>query len=366
MGLPHVTQVGTIPPPIGGVSVHVLRLMSVLRENQVDVSLLDLHWFPGKKYPAGIQLEARGRGLGSLLRYWWKVLWSRDLLHYHASSWQSFVVANSVLAFAWKRAFVVVTLHTGNTLPAPHSVGYRLFLHLLGRVNAFICVSEELFEVIKQAIGDGRNSQNILIRVSPYIGSGLDKSPEGSDIQHSTNSAKRSRVVVSGYGAPQYNWNFVCSLIDTMSSEVEWVCCIYGPRDPQYWPAMERELRKRSGVVIYNDLSSDGFVSILRSATVYLRPTDYDGDSVSIYEALAEDVSCVASNVVKRPSGAICYEHNNRLDCMDKLIQAEMRRPERCTMDRPSRKEREALGKANAMAILNVYRGVVARGDAGR
>ena len=58
---------------------------------------------------------------------------------------------------------------------------------------------------------------------------------------------------------------------------------------------------------------------ILNSATIYLRPTLLDGDSVLIREALAEDCIVLASDAVTRPSGVKTYSLTNLDDMILKL-----------------------------------------------
>lgn len=353
--LRSVTQVGTIPPPIGGVSVHIFRLILALRERQIETTLLDLHWKLGKDYNSAIRCAAKREKVLVLLAYWRKVLWSRELIHCHASRLTSFAVLNSVLCFAWKRSKVVVTFHTGERFPAPGSIRYRMLVLLLRRVDAVICVSKELHESICDAMGRNQGSCKTIVRISPYI-SGASRP---SAIRPSANHDGTTRIVVSGSGKRIYNWGFVCTLIDLMPSEIEWVCCVYGGCDKDYWTEMERELSKHENVILHDELSSEQFSAILQGATVYFRPTESDGDSITIHEARAAGVACVVSDVVIRPDGVSCYAHTNVSDCHDKLMQAVGFAKGTDLVDHPE-EDCDLPGNTSAAQIIDVYKRVVA------
>ena len=356
--LTSVTQVGTIPPPIGGVSVHILRLIRALREKQIGARLLDLHWHRGKTYDKVIRDCTRGERLLMLLSYWGRVLGSQELLHHHASRFKSFVIMNCVMLLGWKRSKVVVTFHTGERLPARGSVGYRLLLLLLRRVDAIICVSDELHGSICDAMSEDPEKLDTIFRISPYI---CDRETGNLTSAHRLVTASpegTTRIVVSGYGRPIYNWGFICSLIEIMPLEIEWVCCIYGGRDEDYWPGVKLELSKHENVVFYEDLDSERFAATLASASVYFRPTECDGDSVTIHEAQAAGILCVASDVIVRPRGVICYAHNNVSDCRDKLLSAASSAKDVNFVAEP-RRDREVPERTSTEQIIEVYKRVV-------
>ena len=53
---------------------------------------------------------------------------------------------------------------------------------------------------------------------------------------------------------------------------------------------------------------SHNFVAILKYVNFFIRNTTTDGDSVSIHEALASDVTVYATNCVSRPDNVIVYD----------------------------------------------------------
>ena len=52
-------------------------------------------------------------------------------------------------------------------------------------------------------------------------------------------------------------------------------------------------------------------MSVIAASDVFVRPTSADGDSISVREALTLGTPCVASDVVARPEGAICFKNQD-------------------------------------------------------
>jgi hypothetical protein len=53
---------------------------------------------------------------------------------------------------------------------------------------------------------------------------------------------------------------------------------------------------------------------------LFLRPSNSDGDAISIREALYYKVPTIASNVIRRPKGTITFKNRNLQDLTFKTI----------------------------------------------
>jgi glycosyltransferase involved in cell wall biosynthesis len=56
-------------------------------------------------------------------------------------------------------------------------------------------------------------------------------------------------------------------------------------------------------VLLYGDLDHDLTLAVLRRADVFLRTTKYDGDALSVREALTLGIPVVATSTALRPAG---------------------------------------------------------------
>lgn len=70
--------------------------------------------------------------------------------------------------------------------------------------------------------------------------------------------------------------------------------------------------------LIYIDNAID-FKNLLLSVDVYVRPTNFDGSSVAVLEALCMGVPVVASDVVDRPEGCIVYRTGSKASFRESL-----------------------------------------------
>jgi glycosyltransferase involved in cell wall biosynthesis len=61
------------------------------------------------------------------------------------------------------------------------------------------------------------------------------------------------------------------------------------------------------------------FVRLMEEADIVVRPTNFDGDSLTVREALMLGKPIVASDVVKRPAGTTLFENRNTDDLHKKL-----------------------------------------------
>lgn len=68
--------------------------------------------------------------------------------------------------------------------------------------------------------------------------------------------------------------------------------------------------------------------AVIARSTLLVRPTKFDGDAISIREALSLGVPVVASDVAPRPAGVVTYRHGDDEDLVSKVIETMCRPPE--------------------------------------
>ena len=70
----------------------------------------------------------------------------------------------------------------------------------------------------------------------------------------------------------------------------------------------------RAQVIALGDVSHGTALAVMKASDLFVRPTLADGDSVSVREALAVGVPCVASDAAVRPSGVSTFRSGDALD----------------------------------------------------
>jgi glycosyltransferase involved in cell wall biosynthesis len=234
-----------------------------------------------------------------------------DLVHFHASRLSVFLLLNLPLLIAGHDDRRIVTLHSGE-MPADlrkRGLLSRFALRsVLKRYGVVIAVSRQLSDAIAPYL----TSRQKLVTVPAFIAQDPSACAGKARESHNACPARAGvTVVCSGYGTRIYNWEEVLSAVVDSPPSWCWHCCFYNTFERPYYNEIRSALDRLPNVTCHENLESDEFLSILKDATVFLRPTRTDGDAVSVREALALGIPCVASSVVPRPEGVIVYELGN-------------------------------------------------------
>ncbi|HME90949.1 MAG TPA: glycosyltransferase, partial [Myxococcaceae bacterium] len=72
----------------------------------------------------------------------------------------------------------------------------------------------------------------------------------------------------------------------------------------------------------FGELSHPTALALMRGCDAFVRPTSADGDAVSVREALALGVACVASDAVPRPSGVVLFRSGDAIDLARTIARA--------------------------------------------
>jgi len=72
-------------------------------------------------------------------------------------------------------------------------------------------------------------------------------------------------------------------------------------------------------------------VAVWKQADVYLRPTNTDGDSVALREALHVGTHVVASNCTFRPDGVVLFQNRDQNDFLAKTLEVLNAKPIKAT-----------------------------------
>ncbi|MEA5005231.1 hypothetical protein SDC9_98503 [bioreactor metagenome] len=330
-----VKHIFPIPPPYGGVSIYVYRLVqklndeghiagayhvcSEMTENQIDASI----YTPYKGF-------SRKRFLSSFIRLT-KDTRKYEIVHSHSVFSDSIYLL--LLVFFYKKK-IVVTIHNDRAFNnyLKQNLISKLCLKILARYNiTWVAVSEKaMLELKKIPI----KIQNISI-IPAFI-------PFSQSLHYSYNLPVEMNTFIDNHSSiiVFYAYKVLIDYIDiygcydvlNMFKSInvgefrKWkpglVFCITNVSEDDCDVAKLKFFSKK------NNIDSDIYWQIgpiqemerlWQQTTVYVRPTVNDGDSVAIREALSMGVSVVASNVTTRPINTILYQHGNNDDFSNKV-----------------------------------------------
>lgn len=345
-----------LPPPFGGVSVHVLRLKTLIAQSGMTCRVYEQS---GKSEPEN-GIYPAGKDALSLLTFLLSV--RESIVHFHTSSLPLLMVAIPLLRLRKKQ--VMITLH-GEKLMREHqgssSLKSMLLSILLKRVTHIISVSQRLSDWLTSA---GINQGNITL--APAF---LPPTPEEMDERNLPKQAldllnRRFPIIGSqGWfgsyveGIHVYSFDMIAQAIDRLRRDypnVGLYTAVSGIYDEEH----RREIYQRRESLGLEDhwvILEEPFqaASLYARTTVFVRPTVTDGDSVSIRECLSFGVPVVASNSVTRPPQCLLFESRN-LDEFVRQIQLALSSGAVCT-------NREPEERGGGLEIVRVYRNLLGR-----
>jgi len=319
----RIAYLGSLPPPIGGISMDLQRLTERLSAEGYDYTVYDL-LNKKKTYRDGTSEK-----IGN--RWWWMLKYiftaREDLICCHHLDWKLVVIVGLMtllghktlvsigsrsLSDAWKeggwlRKKIIAFSLRRYSLVIAHNPVIKQFCLSLGvkpdRVKiiyGFIppAVKEEEVAHIPQRIWDFIKSHTPIISANAY-------------------------KIVFYQGQDLYGLDLCVDLCANLKRDypnIGLVFCLPNVGDYNYLHKMEQRIKEKD---IENNFlfitQSYQLYPFLMKSQVFLRPTNTDGDATSLREALFFGVPSVASDVAPRPEGTLLFKSRDIEDFTSKV-----------------------------------------------
>jgi glycosyltransferase involved in cell wall biosynthesis len=276
--------IGKVPPPIGGVTIHTVRLLEYCKKENLKLEFYNFQDFNFLKMAKAIALTKKA--------------------HLHASNTLFqllFVVLCRLL-----RTNSILTIH--GDLFAHNAFMNRFQLYAVRFCNYPILLNEKSFHIAKKL---NSNSKWMSAFIPPQKREFLS-----TDLQDRINYVKTKFKYV-------YCTNAHSLVFDKKGNETYGITSLVNffnvnPKDGFIVSDPKGEyLRffKNNNFVLGNNIvlltGNHSFFEVLKQADCFIRNTTTDGDSLSIKEALFSGTRVIASNCVDRPQGVIVYDVSN-------------------------------------------------------
>lgn len=308
-----IVIIGPVPPPTGGVSVHIWRLWYLLKKD-FDVELIDE--FRDKK-PEYFNIRSL-----NVFRYF-KIVGSSDAVFIHSGT--NILRMGHILASWLLRKKIVVTVHAYNKREKDWKrLLHQFFFNLADKIIVVNPVMLErislpaektivkhaflppVFEEEKALNGDISNwlskarkeGRTIICSNAWRLDVWKDQDLYGTDMCiDATAKLKRSGIPVS--------FVFNIATMDNLQSKFD------------NYQEKIKSMNLENEFLLANEKLS--FVRLMEKSDVVVRPTNIDGDSLSIREAIFLGKPIITSDAVERPAGVILHENRNTEDFVQKI-----------------------------------------------
>lgn len=310
---PGIAVIGRIPPPFGGVSVHLARLLERLGPADLPLRFYDL---TGKTLPER-RVHPGAKSVTWLVKFF--LTCSETIVHLNTNRVGMMCLAAGLLRLRNRR--LVITLHS----VAPHrwyleaSFWKRwLWKKTVAAASHVICTNNQLREwIISLGVPETRTSV-----VPDFIPpTAVEVDPSNIPPAAMQFLGRHGPVIGShgwfGYfvdGIHLYSFDMLASLLMHLREAYPMlglytvVSGTYDQGHRQQIYLARRELGLEEHWLILEQPFSSA--ALYARCDVFVRPSITDGDSVSIRECLALDKPVVASDSVERP--AACRLFRNR------------------------------------------------------
>jgi len=276
--------IGTIPPPIGGVSIHVFRLIEHLKAANKKYSFFDL------KRQNLFQL------IGSIKRH--------EIIHLHSSN-PFFRLGISIICFCFRKR-LFSTIH--GDLGRFSKLGNFFDMLSIRIVSYPILINNRSFQKSVKI-----NSNSILISsfIPPLK---IKELPDSVKHQLLDFSSKYVHVFSTNASHLSYDVNKmevygISFLVDFFKTYSENGLIISDPSS-EYVTYFESNRIKLPDNVLFITGEHD-FYEILKMSDVFIRATTTDGDALSIREALYLGKDVICTDVVDRPQKTFLFKLND-------------------------------------------------------
>jgi glycosyltransferase involved in cell wall biosynthesis len=352
-----VLILGPVPPPLGGIAVHVSRVVPHLQKAGLEVGVLN-HF---RSTDADFVLDALNRNPINYFRMPRRI--RARVVHYHHSHW------GMLLAVALGRrrtgSRYVLTLH-GNDVPrlleSRVAMLRRATRWALSRFDAIIVVNPDIRTAIQDHVDPDRIEVLPAFLEAPSEESLSDASVEDFLASGRTLLLSAFRVQFLPDGRDLYGLDLAVDAFEALAAEwPDLRLALFIAERPsamkatRYLRALARRLEEaglRDRTLVAFDLPLTG---AFRHDVILVRPTRAEGDAVSVREALHASVPVVASDVVGRPAGTSTFASDDTADLRRAL--AEILDGTKETARRPVATPNDVASGAEFVAsLLRIYR----------
>lgn len=284
-----VSVAGTLPPPIGGVTVHVKRLIEHLEQSN-------------------IQYEFYGRKAKDLL----KLLFGKcnsDVVHIHHSNAIARWIIVKVLSL--KKIKTIITIH--RDLGREKGMQKYFTIAAISSSTIPIVLNHDSFEKAK-TINTKALKLSAFIPPQPNMPLVEDQQKElkaSDDIIFCTNAYD---LVYDNSNNEIYQISELVNIFSQLDKRFQLI--VSDPSGNNYKYIKDKVEISENILFI---TKPHNFVEIIVKSHCLIRATTTDGDSISIKEALYYGVNVIASDCVDRPTSCILFKTRNRKDLIQKI-----------------------------------------------
>ncbi len=309
---------GSYPPPIGGVTIYLKRLLEHLCES-VEVQLID---FSGVPKPSKVP---NVRACYFLPIEVLRLLFGKSKI-IHLNSF-SFMMSLCFLLFGWRHKYGI-TIHNQRGILIKSRLKRIVYSYFLNRCD-FIIMNDNNY---KEKFARFFKVKEEKIFVLPAFIAPTNMERRGIPVEVLKFREKHSFLISANAfqlkmenGIDTYGLDMLIELIKKLRHDginAGLLFCLPIIGDKLYYSKIERDIYDyglNDSVLLYNHNIANAF-EFWEISDLFIRPTATDMEGISVKEALYVGTHVVASDVCKRPDECIVFSNRDQKDLYEKVI----------------------------------------------
>lgn len=310
----EIALLGSYPPPYGGVSIHIQRLKEKLDEIGIITLVYDFSGKGGKKDNDVVLVN---RSIKWLVKYFFTA--KEKIIHSHFSDWRIRSIIGLMSFFKKK---TIITIH-GDSLKQSldnHNWFKKQIIKFSLKHSSFIIAMNTNIEQLCLNIG----VKPTCIAVIPSFIPPTLREDEINEIPQKTWDFIDTHTPIISANAFEIKFNKnedlygidmcidLCSELVIDFPDLGFIFCLPSIGNHKYYSKLKERIVEKGIQDKFLFVNKNyQFYPILMKSDIFVRPTNTDGDAISVREALHFNIPVVASDVVSRPKGTILFRNRN-------------------------------------------------------
>lgn len=308
-----------------------------------------------------------------VIKYFW-LLWLKFLfsnageptiIHYHTSYWK-YRALLSLLSKLRPISKTILTVHSMREEKEDLAFNTKFYLRYAAKNAPHFLVTNK--DIRNKLINWGANKNKITV-ISPFIPPVENESANDSLSQDVRDFLENKFPIITA-NASQFTFHNnedaygfdlsieLCKKLKKVHPNFGFVFMLPGINNEKYFKSLNDKLDEyglRKNFMFF--VKPVEFYPLLKMSDIFLRPTNTDGDAISIREALHLGIPSVASDCVARPNSTLLFKNRDTEDLnavMLKLIG---------NLDQAKKELQQRKSKSALDEIISIYKGLLNLAD---
>ncbi len=349
-----IINIGSYPPPFGGVSVHLERLKKYLDKGGIDNIIIDLSRCNSEE-KTNNEIKVMSWKKAIMFLFFHK----KAILHFHNFSWKNTLIYY-ILGF---KHFTILSFHNERFLveikKAPRVI-QRLTIRFINAIN-YVIVDSPKCRAIAERIIETKSKIFVIPEFIPP--SEVPVLNEQSSImqirkKHEFLLSSSAAEIYFHNGIDLYAIDMLIELTARLNEEnIDAAFCFLLPKigNNSYFLKLKEQIMGLNisdrFLFITNPLKEAS--SLWKESDLFVRATNTDGNSLTISESLSVGTPVIASDCVPRPEGAVLFKTRYLDDLHEKTKIVLL------NIDKFKNKVKNTKIKNNAYEMISFYKSIL-------